>query len=256
MSSRAGARSETSPYAPVLPQASPVALEVAQGVAIERAGEARARAGFPFLHRVGETAGKRGGGDGRDGRRNSCDFWLTRSGATAGTRGDEALDAPIRDRWLRALGGGARRRPRASWSARPTPASRSSSCSTSSRATCSAATPRAFATDARALAVSPRTRSAAARDQRIAPARAPVLLPAADALRRCLPTRTRAVRLFLLNFGRGEHASATPARTARSSAASAGSPSATPRSAARARRRRWHSSPRAATGRPGEAIPA
>jgi len=28
---------ETSPYAPVLPQASPVALEVAQGVAIERA---------------------------------------------------------------------------------------------------------------------------------------------------------------------------------------------------------------------------
>jgi MFS family permease len=33
----------TSSYAPVLPQASPVALEVAQGVAIERAGEAAAR---------------------------------------------------------------------------------------------------------------------------------------------------------------------------------------------------------------------
>jgi hypothetical protein len=34
---------ETSSYAPVLPTASPVALEVAQGVAIGRAGEAAGR---------------------------------------------------------------------------------------------------------------------------------------------------------------------------------------------------------------------
>ena len=35
----------TSSYAPVLPTASPVALEVAQGVAIERAGEAARQPG-------------------------------------------------------------------------------------------------------------------------------------------------------------------------------------------------------------------
>ena len=39
---RRPAPEDTSPYAPVLPSASPVALEAAQGVAIERAGEARA----------------------------------------------------------------------------------------------------------------------------------------------------------------------------------------------------------------------
>ena len=38
--SKRRAPEETSSYAPVLPQASPVALEVAQEVAIERAGEA------------------------------------------------------------------------------------------------------------------------------------------------------------------------------------------------------------------------
>ena len=37
--SRRATPDETSPYAPVLPQASPVAHEVAQGVAIDRAGE-------------------------------------------------------------------------------------------------------------------------------------------------------------------------------------------------------------------------
>jgi hypothetical protein len=40
--SKRPAPEETSSYSPVLPQASPVALELAQGVAIERAGEARA----------------------------------------------------------------------------------------------------------------------------------------------------------------------------------------------------------------------
>lgn len=43
-STRRAAPPETSSYTPVLPQASPVALEVAQGVAIGRAGEAAGRA--------------------------------------------------------------------------------------------------------------------------------------------------------------------------------------------------------------------
>jgi hypothetical protein len=37
---RRAAPPSSEPYAPVLPQASPVAVEVAQGVAIERASEA------------------------------------------------------------------------------------------------------------------------------------------------------------------------------------------------------------------------
>ena len=92
---------ETSSYAPVLPQASPVALEVAQEVAIERGRRGGgARVSAFLLRRLG-----------RDCRANTgrttwtrpaedlLRFWLDEVGPDGWYRGDDALDAAIRDRW-------------------------------------------------------------------------------------------------------------------------------------------------------------
>ena len=107
------------------------------------------------------------------------------------------------------------------------------SCSTSSRATCSAAT-RAPSPPTPGRWRSPRTAILRGCDQRVAlPERQFFYLPLMHS--EVLADQDRAVRLMLLSFGRTASCCATPAPTARSSAASAASPSATPRSGARAR---------------------
>ena len=105
---------------------------------------------------------------------------------------------------------------------------------------------RAFASDARALAVA-KTAILHGQDQRVDAARAAVLLHAAHAFRASVQPGPVGAAVPAELRPRAS-CSATPGRTARSSAASGASPSATPRSGARARRRRSPSSPRAATG--------
>ena len=131
------------------------------------------------------------------------DFWLTRSGRTAGTAPIDALDCDDPRALGRRSGRPAAPAACASGGARRAPASRSSSCSTSSRATCSATT--------RAPSPATRGRSTVAKtailhgvDRRIDAAGAAVLLHAARCIPRCRRNQDKAVRLFLLSFGRGE----------------------------------------------------
>ena len=229
------------------------------GAAAGLAGRARGRAGgrdrarrrggrprlrpLPFLRALGDTAQEPTGG-GMD-TRGAGDPRVLAGRGRAGRlvpRRSTALDATIRERWLRALGD--RRAPAACASGRARRARlprAPRSCSTSSRATCSAATPRAFASDARAL--DGRQDGDPARPR---PAR-----------RRCRSGSSSTLPLMHSEMQRqpGPGGAAVPAElrprrapppcpraSRRSSAASAASPSATPRSGARARRRRWPSS--------------
>ena len=116
-----GAAGETSSYAPVLPQASPVALEVAQEVAIERAGggdrRAAAEAAFHLL-RLCERVRLRTG-DAMDttgqhrGTGNCSTSGSARSGRTGWYAPTRRVDRTIRDRWgaLWERGAGRRARP-------------------------------------------------------------------------------------------------------------------------------------------------
>ena len=81
------------------------------------------------------------------------DFWFGLSNRSNGGRRDPALDAEIRERFLRSVGGAAREVARGLPRLRRATRSPRSSCSTSSRATCSAAMPTSSATDPLALAI-------------------------------------------------------------------------------------------------------
>ena len=171
-------------YAPVLPQASPVALEVAQEVAIERAGEAGGGAGeaASLLLRgrrdcpANEEASMDRDGAAGDSRLLAGRGRRRRLVPRPTRRSTQAIREPLG----RALGEGRSRRARRLALQRRARPGAPRSCSTSSRATCSAATPRAFASDARALAGRQGRDPARARPAGRA-ARAAVLLPAADA---------------------------------------------------------------------------
>ena len=170
---------ETSSYAPVTPQASPVALEVAQEVAIERAGGALTAASLFHPASVRLPAHEEDEMDPT--ARELLDFWLG-LGPEAWYRGGEALDAGDPRPLGRALGEGPHRRARPLARRRPTPASRSSSCSTSFPATCSATTPAPSPATPRALTVA-KTAILHGQDRRVDAARAAVLLHAAHAFR-------------------------------------------------------------------------
>ena len=195
----------TSSYAPVVPSGSPVALEVAQEVAIGRAGEAAARGdgatirpgALPFSRRLDKSAGK---------RRQAMDasaqeileFW-DGIGPAGWYRADDAVDETIRTRfgglWETARQGGSGLGP----ATRP-PAWRWRSCSTSSRATCSAAT-RGPSPPTPGRATSPPGSSPTAATAS-GPERQFFYMPLMHS--EVLTDQDRAVRLYLMRFGRGE----------------------------------------------------
>ena len=176
--------------------------------------------------------------------REVLDYWLG-LGPEAWYRGGEALDEEIRGRWG------------AVWEKGRTGALDGWRCAPDSSLALIIVLDqfprnmfrddaRAFSTDARALAVAKTSVLHGIGPARAA-ARAPVLLYPAPAFGGPVQPGPGGAAVPL-ELRPGRDGPRTRGRIARSSAASAASPSATPRSGARARRRRWPSSPRAATG--------